>query len=329
MKVVLKYEIKGKEYEIPNSWETLTPKQFVFLAGLLSEYAQQKISVADVKLRFVIHVLDIDMSYVPPKHEDVIFQNLYILTSNITFIFSIKYDSKVWNQLSPETKKLAEKTEPMFLPHSPEARILQKQSYHFVIDAVFVKQLVPIISVRDRQYKAYTITTEANNLSTTLTAKQYVDASDELSRINEGTGSLSMLTAILYCPKPYSSEKAHGLVATYGKHLDRNTLEAVALNFQAFMLFLFQRTHFRLLWRKPKAGSTGKYTVGLANGLYNLSADGYGDLNTVYQYSALEYLELLYKKLLDTVVSMRSGGMDDTAIAEKTNLDINVVMDIK
>lgn len=329
MMEVLKYEIKGKEYEIPNSWEALTPKQFVFLAGLLSEYAQQKISVADVKLRFVIHVLDIDMNDVPPKHEEVIFQNLYILTSNITFIFSIKYDSKVWNQLSAETRKLAEKTEPMFLPPSPEARILQKQEYHFVVDALFVKQLLPTIRIRYRRFKAYTITTEANNLSTTLTAKQYVDASEELSRINDGKGSLAMLTAILYCPKPYSSEKAHGLVSTFNNRLYDNQLEAVALNFQAFMLFLFQRTHFRLLWRKPKAGSTGKYTVGLANGLYNLSTDGYGDLNTVYQYSALEYLELLYKKLLDTVVSMRSGGMDDSAIAEKTNLDINVVMEIK
>ena len=72
-------EIKGKPYSIPNAWEELTPEQFIFLSGLLRRYASGMLSVSDVRLEFVIFVLDLDMLYIPSKHKDAIAQNLYLL----------------------------------------------------------------------------------------------------------------------------------------------------------------------------------------------------------------------------------------------------------
>lgn len=326
---VIKCNIKNKDYEIPNCWKALSPGQFVFLSGLLLQYAQREISVADVKMQFVCHVLNIDMNYIPEDLEDVIFQNLFILMSNVTFMFKIRYEDQIWNQLSESTKKLALKTEPHLLPLSPESRILQSKEYDFVLDAVYACQLLPEISLNGEKYSAYTINTKANNLSSSLTAKQYVDATEELSRINSGVGSHALLTAILYCPMPYVAEKAHNLVDRFEKYLTAEYKEAVVLNFQAFSIFLFERTHFRLLWSRSDKKGSGKYSVGLVGGLYNLSADGHGDLNTVYNYPALEYLNMLYDKLIKSVVTLRAGGMEELQIAEKTGLDIKIVTEIK
>ncbi|MBN9301630.1 MULTISPECIES: hypothetical protein [Dysgonomonas] len=322
-------EIKGKPYSLPNSWDALSPDEFVYLSGLLQDYAAGLLSVSDVRLRFVVYVLDIDMSYVPARHKDTIAQNLYILMSKITFIFNIKYPDQLWNGLSAELRKEALKTEPKYLPDTPEVRLLRRCDYKYVIDGCFAAQLLPTITIGKVSCVGYTINTLCDQLSTSLTARQYVDATECLNGIEKNRSLLPLLAATLYQPAGYSSEWAHDNVSLFAE-LPVAVLEAVALCFQAFVLFLFTKTHFSILWKKTntKDLQRNKLSVGLKDGIYTLSEDGYGDIHTVGEMSLIEYLEILRKKKIDAVRTMHSAEMKITDIAEKTGLDFDTIQKI-
>lgn len=325
----LDIEIKNKHHRIPNSWEALTPGQFVYLAGLLQQYASGALSVSDVRLRFVVYALGVDMSYVARRHQDVIAQNLYILQSNISFIFSIKYPAGVWNNLSADIKKLAVKTEPVNLPDSPEARILRRTDYSFVVDACFASQLLPEICVGKDVFSGYTINTTCGELSCSLTARQYVEASERLYGLSDNNALLPLLAAILYAPGTYSDRWAHGNASRFSS-LDAATLQAIALNFQAFILLLFTKTHFSMLWSRDNKDTPNKnrISVGIKEGIYNLSEDGYGDIDKVGGMPLIEYLEILRKKKIDAVKAMHDAEMNIAEIAEKTGLDIQTINNI-
>jgi hypothetical protein len=338
-------EIKNKPYSIPNSWEALTAEQFVHLSGLLRLYAAGRMSMSDVRLRYVIFVLDIDMRYIPKKHKDTIAQNLYLLQSKVTFIFSIKYPPTIWNNLSPELRLIACKTEPADLPDSPEARILRRAEYTYELDACFAAQLLPEIGPPNPPkgglslphgevggagggaFLGYTVNTSCGLLSVSLSARQYVDASECLLGIPKNPGLMPLLAAILYCPGTYSPEWAHDNAALFGS-VDPATLEAVALNFQALVLLLFTKTHFSILWQKGNDTPDSKLTVGLKEGIYALSEDGYGDIAKVGNMPLTEYLEILRKKKIDAVRTLHSYDTKVTDIAKKTGLDVKTINDI-
>lgn len=322
--MLINIEIKGKPYTLPNSWEALTPEQFVYLAWLLRLYAAGELSMSDVRLRLVVFVLGIDMRYIPKKHEDTIAQNLYLLQSKITFIFSIRYPKAVWAGLSPELRRIARKTEPADLPDSPEARVLRRSEYGYELDACFAAQLLPEIKSGNDIYKGYTVNTSCGLLSVSLTARQYVDASECLSGVSKNVELLPLLAAILYCPGTYSPDRAHANAGLF-RTVDPATLEAVALNFQALVLMLFTKTHFSILWQRGKDVQKNKLSVGLKEGIYALSEDGYGDIDKVGDMPLIEYLEILRKKKIDAVRTLHSADVKLPEIAEKTGLDIETI----
>lgn len=322
-------EIKGKPYSITNCWEALSPDQFIYITGLLRQFAAGQLSMSEVRLRYIIYTLDIDMSYIPPKHADAIAQNLYVLLSRVTFIFNIRYPDDVWNNISPELRVRASKTDPFSLPDSPEVRILRRQEYTYTVDACFARQLIPSVTIGEDTYKGYTVRTDCDELSSSLTARQYIDAVERLSAVDRKPELLALLAAILYCPGHYDNDWAHAHACDFAT-LPRDVLEAIALNFQAFVILLFRKTHFSIL-RSKNAGTNpvrSKLSVGMADGLYNLSIDGYGDLNTVNRLSLIEYLGIMRKKLIDSVRTMHEAKMSVADIIIKTGLDAKTINDI-
>ena len=317
------FEIKKKKYLLPNAWTKLSQAQFVHLSGLLRLHVAGLASVGDVRLGYVTHFLGIDITKVSAGKAALVATNLYTLLQNVDFIFNIKYSPDVWNNLSPETRRLAIKTEPSDLPDTPEVRYLRTCDYKFVIDAVFAAQLIPQIAVGRKKYKGYEINTRCGELSCSLTARQYIDASERLSRVIDNPGLLPLLAAILYCPGRYDSDWAHRHAADFAA-LSPETLEAIALNFQSFVIFLFEKTHYTILRQKNAAPSKGLY-VGMSEGLYNLSTDGYGNLEEVGRLSVIEYLDILRKKLIESVRTMHASDMKTTEIASKTGLDMNTI----
>lgn len=184
------------------------------------------------------------------------------------------------------------------------------------VNACFLAQLVPKFG----RHKAYRIKTSMDTLTCSLTALQLIEAQDALKG---GTSKLPLLAAILYCPAPYSSAKAHDLASRFAR--DPVKLQAVALNFQSLVTFLFTKTHFSILASAAGDHHMPEIATGMIETLYNLSADGMGDVQAVEQMPVIKFLTILRKKLIESVRAMHDANMDIVQISEKTKLDTRLI----
>ena len=109
--------------------------------------------------------------------------------------------------------------------------------------------------------------------------------------------------------------------------LPAEVLQAVSLNFHAFVNYLFTRTEFSLL-TAGSAPSSSAITTGALESLYNLSADGLGNIREVEQMNLLPYLTILRKKLIESVRSLHAAGMKPVEIEQETGLPLGIVKQI-
>lgn len=191
------------------------------------------------------------------------------------------------------------------------------------LNACFLAQLVPVLQIEKREYPGYTINKACDTLTSSLTALQFIEAYE---LIGCQADKLPLLAAILYCPGKYTSESAH-LFADQLRVVDENILQSIALNFNALVNYLFTKTQFSILMNK-KPSEKKNITISMADGLYNLSADGLGDASAIEQLPVLKYLSILRKKLIESVQAMHQAEMDLQEIATKTGLSIKTIKQI-
>lgn len=192
------------------------------------------------------------------------------------------------------------------------------------INNCFLAQLVPALQANGQSYKAYSIRTAFDTLTCSLTAIQFIEAYE---LIGCTTDKMPLLVAILYHPGTYTSETAHMLANTFSG-IDPLTQQAICLNFQAFANYLFNRPPFNILYmRKPKDHKPA-ISIGMAESLYNLSADGLGNVDVIEQMPVIKYLTILRKKLIESVTAMNDAGIDLVEISDKTGLSIKTIKQI-
>ncbi|MDR1557288.1 MAG: hypothetical protein LBS88_09720 [Tannerellaceae bacterium] len=192
------------------------------------------------------------------------------------------------------------------------------------INACFLSQLVPVLEVRKRYYEAYRIHTGYDTLTCSLTAIQFIEGYELLGCPAE---KLPLLAAILYLPGKYTSERAH-VFAGQLADVDPIVLQAVSFNFMAFTAYLFTRTPFHILRSKKEGAGRTSITIGMAESLYNLSADGLGDVETIEQMPVIKYLTILRKKLIEGVKAMRDAQMSVADISANTGLPMQTIKKI-
>lgn len=317
MKHTIHITIPAGEFSIPNSWEALSPSQYIALSSDLSRMSRGELSSMQVRLNHVCRCLNVDISGI--KSEEAC-QNLALLAGMVDFIFSLSYpdNDAALSILSSKDRDFFKKNAP--IPEQGHiGRYLSRLDYRYTLDAVFCAQLIPSVHLPDGEYIGYSIDTSFDTLTCSLTALQYIEARDNRN-------NLPLLSAILYCPQPYDSQTAHALASRFAA-LSDGTLEAIALNFQAFDAYLFLRTHFSILTAGASTGKirSGSYLTGATEALYDLSSDGYGDIAAVEQMNVIKYLTILRKKLIESVRAMHSANMDVVKISRRTNLPIDVI----
>ena len=104
-------------------------------------------------------------------------------------------------------------------------------------------------------------------------------------------------------------------------------LSSIAFNFQAFVNYMFTKTEFKLLTELEDTKSSA-ISTGALESLYNLSSDGFGDIDTVEHMNLIQYLTILRKKLIDTVHSLHAAKMDKVDIAKETRLPVHIINEI-
>jgi len=317
----IKLSLSGETYQIPNAWELLSMDQYLNLSKNLNKMATGELSAAMVRVFYVCDV----MGWAPNKIKDEdALCNLSMIADQVTFIFNIQYPAGTLDAFSTDEQSIFKKTPPENVK-SATARYLSKLDYHYVVDSCFCAQLIPTIHIGSHHHHGYKIDTKFGALTCTLGALQYLDAQSLIECKNE---YLPLLASILYQPagEKYSSYQAHKDADQFAK-LSEEILQAIAFNFICLNNYLFRNTHFSLLTAgEPKPESP--ISVGAIDSLYNMSTDGYGDVNTVEQMNIMQYLTINRKKLIDSVKSMIDAKIKLPDIATTTGLPLSIINDI-
>ena len=308
--------IGEKTIVIPNCWDRLTPDAYIFLCKLLALWASAQISAFEVKFRYVCFFTGTDPEAAIRGEAD---QYLYLVSRMVTFMFLIEYPKGSLEPFDPELRTKLRKMPPEYLPDKSMVRYFEDIKYKYRIDACYAAQLVPDITIGETTYTGYDVYTAYDRITCSLSASQFVDAYQLLADIN---GKEALLASILYSPLPYRSDAAHKQASTF-EAADPVTLQAVALNFQALVSYLFTCTPYSVL--QTRSTETAAICTGMAEGIYNLSADGLGDVTTIEQMNILTYFTILRKNLIESVIAMHDAKMDITEIASKTGLPIPTI----
>lgn len=282
---------------IPNSWQGVTPDVFQKFVSNLADHYAGNLTEADIRRRYVLDVMGWRLSRI---HDTDTLATVVALADRITFLFT-----------------------PYKTLQNPTTPYPNLQSPTLTPNLNFFAQFVPTVKIGTTEYQAYSVSTAYNNLTTSLSALQYIEAQQALT---QGTPSLPMLAAILYCPQPYSSTLAQQL-AEKMQQLPAVTLMAIQMNFIGFTTALYTQTEFALLSKfQPKKQSP--IATDMADALYDLCADGLGTHEQVEQMNLLTYLRILRKKTIEAVRQMRSLEWDVIKISQETTLPVSVIQQI-
>lgn len=317
----IRITVRGQEHTIPNRWEQLPPQAWLRLVENYLLVEQGRLSVGELRIRLLCDLMGWQWRRV--RDEESV-ATLVALSERLTFPFRIQYpdDNAALSGLSDDDYRQAVRTEPDHLS-IPAAAHLQTLDWSYRLDLCFFAQLLPTVETGSMTFFGYKAQMHHGTLSTTLTALQWIEAEQAAAG---GDDALPHLAAILYSPQPYDSGQAHAL-AQYFEQLDRLTLTAIRLNFEAIGNFLFQKTPFALL-TKFAQGKAHAITTDMADALYDLSADGLGDTSQVERLNVLTYLRILRKKTIDTVRQLHGMKMELDKIASETGLPIDIVTKI-
>lgn len=318
---------RDNQYQIPNAWELLSQDQYIGIITDLSLMAAGQIPPIVVATNHVCRCMGWDIYKLSKdllSESDLTYANLTWLAQQVSFIFSIQYPDHdaVLEGLSPKERQLCKKIPPERLTSLPIARYLSRLDYHFVLDLCFARQIIPTIKAGNATYAGYTIDTSFNVITCSLSALQYIEARSLIGQ----TDKLPLLCAILYHPGAYNTQSAHLLSRDFAR-LPDSLLQAVAFNFQAFNNYLFSHTHFSIL-TAGQPSEQSSISTGAIESLYNFSADGLGDLNTVEQMNIIQYLTIMRKKIIDAVRTMNDAKIDLPEIEKKTGLPITLISKI-
>ena len=312
----IKITAKGREYEIPNSWDEMTPQAWLGYIRNLRRVERGQLSVGELRIRLLCDLMG--WQWRKMRDGDQI-ANLIMLSERLTFPFRIRYpdDNAALRALSNDDYAKAVRIEPdrLDIAAAPHLRTLD---WRYQPDMCFFRQQMPTVMIGSVRMYGYKAAMQHGALSTSLTALQYIDASEA-----HQDGQLARLAAILYAPEPYNSDQAHALADEFA-YLDPVELQAISMNFLAVTTFLFTKTPLSLLTKFEK-GKAKDITTTMSDALYDLCADGLGNSEEVERLNLLTYLRLLRKRTIDIVRQMHGMKMDVAQIANETGLPPNII----
>lgn len=325
---MLQIKFKKKTYELPNAWNELSQSQFVFLVSLLTQFSKGTLSANQVRTLLFLEVAGIrPRRFRKSEQESLFSENVYRISREMNFMFLVEYaNEKAFAALSAEVQELLSKYLPEEITDdSAELRAALKLKKSVRVDAIFARNLVPIIQTRRGKFEGYYFDADGSILTTNLQADQFIEASvlyDQFLKTGEDL-YLDLLVATLYPDGPYQAAQVRQSVSRVSA-IDADTKMAIFFNFQALQLFLQQRTDYAVLWWK-KPDNSGSAPAGVGDSLYSLAKAGYGDVKQLKKLSLIEMLDLLVKELRDAVQSLKSADKSPTEIMDATKLTLDQV----
>lgn len=323
---MIEIQLKNHKYTLPTKWEELNPAQFIYLCALLVQFNAGSIDLIMLRALFACHLLGLrDRDVLKLSSNDRFNENIYRIGAELRFFVRYEYENKAsFNRIPKTTRDALLRIDPDELGDSTHVRWARKAQKHLVLDFNFNSQLMPVIKRRRMLINGYQFAVTDGILESSLTAGQFADAMalySQILKLKEGDASplLTKLVAKLYSA---TESQVAGLPMA--------TMQAVLFNFMAVQTFLFERTHYRVLFNTNKSEalatkqSSGN-NQGFAGAIYAMTEKGYGSMREMKDTNLVDFLEAMYADLRRTLKKMKDSDMDLTDIAKATGLTVKTI----
>lgn len=306
----------SKTYDIPNSWYEIDLLSFPSLFEDLCLLASGGLSLGQVRTRYLIRTFELEGNQL----SDDQLATLVAFSEEIDFFFDLVYPDGVIDGMPDEVKKVAQKVFPEKMSPSIHRRVLLRKVPRIVLNNKFCRQLLPELKIGSQTLSGYSINYKYGVLTSNLTAIQFVEAQALVGHEDK----LPLLAAMLYAPacEKFDISIAHQR-ATDLEQLPATTLAAINFIFGAFVQFVFSSNQYHLLVEGEQTASP--ISKGALESLYDLSADGLGNVQEVEQMNVIQYLSILRKKTIDAVKALAAADMDRVDISKETGLPIATI----
>lgn len=308
----------------PTAWEELNPVQFVTAICILLEFKAEKFGIRELQLRLFTELSNINSRRILRKDyewfEKEIFKNL----DKMNFCLKFVYDDHRFKNLDPKMQARLKKINPETIKGEPEAAIASKFKRSIEIDAVICRQLIPNLFVGLKRIPGYRFEKHGDIVETSITAEQYIDALTIISlTAQEKTEEyIDLLISTLYCPGKYSSAEAKANMGLFRK-LNPAIKYAILFNFESILSWFTNETKYGILFRKGK--KSDKASLGFNSVIYSMIEKGYGNIKEVSELNLIDFMELMYKNLVDSITQLHESKVEKSEIAKKLSLTIDQV----
>jgi hypothetical protein len=332
---MLEFYLNNNEYELPDSWEDLTPDQFLTLIDLMRKYKRGEIDYLELKVLFVMKILGIKPRRIRSEEKKQLRdENLFRLSEQVTFFLQVVYENQEkFERFSPNVKKQLKKHLPEEIDSkNPEIRLAKRMNRYYDIDAVFLKNLLPEIRIGRQTYQGYAVDITEDVATTTLSAIQFADALTVANKIVKGKQDLiPVLIGILYQRDRYSDQRARELAEIF-KSLDETTKQAVLINFIAVREYIIRHTKYKILFTEDdqnKKKKKDKYSNGLVDSIDSLVKLGYGTGDELENKNLFRFLDLSIKSLRDAIRTAMQQDAKKADVAQKLGISVKLINELE
>lgn len=332
---------KNREVNIPDTWEELSPGQFVKTVTLIHDLFAGKFDLIDFRLKLLAVVSGYKRSRRYVKYSDeqkeIIDSNVHALADLLRFPLKPWYpEPDVLDILSKDCRNLLQEVFP-FEIYNPdmlaEIEMLGNMlKYSYAVNYNLKENPLPYIDINNKRLTGPRFNIDENNLAETdIMAQEFVDAVEYYTLYNKSKNEayINKLVSVLYRENRYCYDPVK--VAERARLMEKTNTEtkkAVVFVFQNILEYLNITQPYTYLFSKEKVSPDEKRrdVLGIANTIYSLSKEGFGDVEKIGRMNLAYYLNLRIKQLQDTIQSLRAMEKNNNEIAKTLELPIETVI---
>lgn len=325
---------KKKTVAIPNSWDELTPDQFMGVLRLCNEVMTGAIDMLDFRLKLFKFLTNYKPGlFTMPKHREQIESNIFNLAMMLKFPLHPVYENPELLEVFTTDLREALQTSFPFDIYEPDhlqqlEMLGDNLKWSPMLNLDFGRNLLPTIEVDGIVLHGPQFDTVADSFDTDLRTGEYIDAMD-WSMLYESTKNeahLNKFIATLYRPSReiYNPSEVTAIAEKLNK-LSPETKSAIMLMFGFFAKQIASHHLYSLFFTGEKTDENNSNPIGLNATVFAISSDGLGSRDEILNWPLPVFYNSMYYRLSKAVEAMRKSGLDDAKINRETGISFETL----
>lgn len=334
---MIEINLKSRTLCIPSSWESLSPKQFLYTIQVLINHMQGQLTKTEVRLlllafytgykpsRIIVRAWPVKFLYYSRMQFAAIHYRLFYKKSAYrtlmhSWIRNSRPEPETESQLRENiTYNLVSLSEKIAFPWRHE-------NGQTIINTMMLRNPIPSIRIRSKKiqglYFNIGIITQTN-----ITARQFADAFDICTAYAKSQDSrlLNILCAILYPGKHNHSQAVN---SNYHERFARASFivrYAVYFWFTGVIAYFVNHPVYSLLFSGSTSNNPDRISLGLSESILQLSLTGFGSIPEMSNQPVIIFFDAQVKSLKKTISDAMGKGVKKEELPALLNLSISQI----